>query len=229
MSGRRQKPYRIIELANDLSTEGINPAINAIEIVGDNEKTDSTNVLRKSVNYEMLRYTDLGVFRGDKLVGWLNEDEAKGYNYITGNVKHTTGHTDENGLELSFMVIKAGSKIKASVENNQPKVDVVISVQYIIAGEDGQLDLSKLENVDVVNKMAERRLTRMCEETVRKAQRELKTDVFGFGERIHEADGKYWKTVKDQWNDVFTDLQVNIKVNPELVATGDISKTIVKK
>jgi spore germination protein KC len=46
---------------------------------------------------------------------------------------------------------------------------------------------------------------------VDKAQKDLKTDIFGFGERIHSKDPPYWKTVKDNWNDVFTGMPVEIK------------------
>ncbi len=48
-----------------------------------------TEVLRNSEAFKKLRFTDIGVFNGDRLVGWLNEEEAKGCNYIRGAVKRT--------------------------------------------------------------------------------------------------------------------------------------------
>lgn len=223
------KAIKIIELANDLAADGINPVINAVELADDHDKTNSIDVLKKSSNYEKLRFTNIGVFKKDKLVGWLNEDESKGYNYIMGNVKHTSAYaSDGNGIELSSDVLKAKSKITATIDNDQPKIDIDIQVEFSIVGVKGDLDVSKVENIGIVNKMAEEKLSRMCEESVRKAK-ELQTDIFGFGERVHTKDPAYWKTVKDSWNDVFIEIPVNIKVTAKMMTTGDITKSLSQK
>jgi spore germination protein KC len=223
------KAIRIIELANNIMVDGINPVINAIEIVDDNEKTDSTDVLRKSGEYEKLRFTDMGAFSGDKLVGWLNEDESKGYSYIIGAVLRTSGSAVECGVELSAAVRIAQSRIIATVENSQPKIDVEVKVRQNIVGVKGELDVSKIENIETINKMGEDKIKHMCEMAVRKAQKELKTDIFGFGERVHAKDPAYWKTVKDNWNEVFAEMPVTIDVTVETVATGDLNKPLMKK
>ena len=218
------KAMRIVELANNLMADGINPVMNGIEIVEDSVKTDSTDVLKKSGEYEKLMYTELGVFSGDKLVGWLDEDQAKGYNYICGTVKHTSAFLDENGVELSADVLKAQSKIKATIENNQPKIDVAIKLKQIIVGVEGELDVSKEENLETINKLAEDKVKNICEMVLQKAQKNLKTDIFGFGERVHDKDPAYWKTVKDNWNDVFAEIAVTFNVTVETIATGDLTK-----
>jgi spore germination protein KC len=171
----------------------------------------------------------MGAFSGDKLVGWLNEDESKGYSYIIGAVLRTSGSAVECGVELSAAVLKAQSRIKATVENSQPKIDVEVKVRQNIVGVKGELDVSKIENIETINKMGEDKIKHMCEMAVRKAQKELKTDIFGFGERVHAKDPAYWKTVKDNWNEVFAEMPVTIDVTVETVATGDLNKPLMKK
>ena len=223
------KAVQIVELANELMAEGINPVINGIEIVGDDVKTDSTDVLKKTGDYEKLQFTELGAFDRDKLVGWLNENEAKGYNFVCGTVKHTSGYAEENGVELSYDVLKASSKIKAAVEDNQPKIDVYIEAETKVVGVKGDLDVSKIENLETIEKMAEVRLKDICEASVKKAQQELKTDIFGFGERVHDKDPAYWKSVKDNWNEVFSAMPVTIHVTLKVIATGDLKQPIMKQ
>lgn len=223
------KAIRIVELANDLIADGVNPVINAIEIVGDSEKTDSTEVLQKSGDFDKLQYTEIGVFDGDKLVGWLGESDAKGYNYISGTVLHTSGCAEDNGVEITYDVFKARSKIKPSVENDEPKISVEIKVRYNVVGVKGDLDVSTIDNLDTVNDMVKRKITEVCEQSVQKVQNELKTDIFGFGESIHIADPTYWKTVKDNWNEVFVTLPVTINVTTEMISVGDISKPLGQK
>ena len=224
------KGVKIIELANDIAVEGINPVITGVEIIGDQEKTTSTGVLTKTGGYDKLSFSNLAAFKKDKLVGWLNEMESKGYNYITNNVVRTSGFSgNEEGVELTYDVLKATSKIKASVKDNQPKIDVSVKIKYNIIGVKGNLDVSKLENVEKINKLAAEKLENMCNMTVEKAKKDLKSDIFGFGERIHAVDSKYWKTVKENWNDVFVNMPVNVKVTADVIGTGDITKTLKQK
>ena len=223
------KAMQIVELANNLMADGINPVINGIEIVGEGEKTDSTDVLSKSGEYQKLEFTELGAFSDDKLVGWLAEDEAKGYNYISGTVKRTASYTDENGIKLTYDILKSKSKIKASVINNEPKIDVYIKSTSSVIGVEGDLDVSKLENLETIKTMSANKLREICEKSVQTAQQELKTDIFGFGERIHAKDPAYWKTVKDNWNDVFSNMTVTIHVTAEIVSTGDLTKPLSEK
>ena len=221
---------KIIELANNITVEGINPVITGVEIIEEQEKTTSTGVLSKTGGYEELAFSSIGAFKKDKLVGWLNEMESKGYNYIIGDVMRTSGFSgNEEGVELTYDVQKASSKIKASVKDKKPKIDVSVKIRYNIVGVKGNMDVSKMENVDKINKMAADKLERMCYMTVEKAQKELKTDIFGFGERIHAVDAKYWKTVKENWTDVFVNLPVSIKVTADVISTGDITKTLKQK
>jgi spore germination protein KC len=223
------KAMRIVELANDLSAEGIDPTISAVELADGGIEADSTDVLRKSNQYEKIKFTEIGVFQEDKLVGWLDEAEAKGYNYITGNVKLTSGYSAvEGGAEISSDVLKATSKIKATVVDNQPQIDVEIKLKYVITQVKGDLDISKIESIEKINQIHERKITEICSKSVQKAQ-ELKADIFGFGERIHAKNPAYWKTVKDNWCEVFPTVPVHVRVIAEIVSTGDITKTLQQK
>jgi spore germination protein KC len=101
--------------------EGINPVINAVENTGEGDMPERTEVLRKSEGYEKLKFTGLGAFSDDKLVGWLNEAESKGCGYIIGAVERSIEYASKDGSEVSFEILKAKSRIKASVENNAPR------------------------------------------------------------------------------------------------------------
>jgi spore germination protein KC len=223
------KAIRIVELVNDLSSEGIDLLINAVELVDSGTESDTTDVIKQSDDYEKIKFTEIGVFQEDKLVGWLKEDEAKGYSYITGNVKFTSGYnTDEGGVEIATDVIKATSKIKATVVNNQPQINVDVNIKYVVTQVKGDFDVSKIENIEKNNQIHERKITDICNKSVQKAQ-ELKADIFGFGEKIHAKNPAYWKTVKDNWREVFAAVPVHIHVEAEMVSTGDITKTFKQK
>ncbi len=220
------KAVRIIELANDVMSEGIDPVINAVEIIGGDIPTDSTDVLKRSDNFQTLRFTELGAFQYDRLVGWLNETEAKGYNYLHGTVKNTGGLIERDGIVLSVDVLKADRTIETTVVDDKPAFSVTIKYKTVIVDVEGDFDVSKQENMPIINELCNQKIVSICEMAVKKAQEELKTDIFGFGERVHEKYPKYWQSVKDNWNAVFIDLPISIKAEGKLVAAGDIKKPI---
>jgi len=49
--------------------------------------------------------------------------------------------------------------------------------------------------------------------------------IFSFGEDIHRNDPKEWKKLKENWNQEFSELQVNNKVNAKITHLGAINNS----
>ncbi|EPR07710.1 Ger(x)C family spore germination protein [Ruminiclostridium papyrosolvens] len=184
------KTVKIIELASKLVSEGVNPVLSAVEIVEQEDKSDSIDILKRSV-VSKLKLTGLCAFKKDKFLGYLTEDESKGFNYITGNVKNTVGYLqlDEKN-RVTFEVIEAKSKTKAYMINGKPAVNVVIDLTLNIAAEVGKYDVSIEKNAEKLNSLVEEKIKKHCEASIKRTQEDLQTDIFGFGEVIHRAHPK---------------------------------------
>ena len=224
------KSIRIIELVNSIIADGDNPVLTGIEISQDEISPESTDILKQSGEYKKLKYTGLGAFNKDKLVGWLDEDESKGYNYITDNVKNTIEHADyDSKVKITYEIINAKSRTKVYFLENKPAIEVKIKTKCNIEIVEGEFDVSAEENKQVLNELLASKVKLLCEKALNKAQKELKTDIFGFGEAIQRKYPKTWKKLKDDWNDKFTDLPVNITVEAETNQLGQIKKPLFMK
>ncbi|MGI6575643.1 MAG: Ger(x)C family spore germination protein [bacterium] len=224
------KSIRIIELVNSIIADGDNPVLTGIEISQDEISPKSTDILKQSGEYKKLKYTGLGAFHKDKLVGWLDEDESKGYNYITDNVKNTIEHADyDSKVKITYEIINAKSRTKVYFLENKPAIEVKIKTKCNIVIVEGEFDVSAEENKQILNKLLASKVKLLCEKALNKAQKELKTDIFGFGEAIHRKYPKTWEKLKDDWNDKFTDLPVNITVEAETNQLGQITKPLFMK
>lgn len=105
----------------------------------------------------LLEYSTLAAFRGDKLIGWLNEADSKAYNYIAGNVKSTAGSLPcKGGGRMTMEVMNADSKIKASLKNGKPEITVLIQLENDIGEVQCNIDLTKMETIEQVEKDAEK-------------------------------------------------------------------------
>jgi len=224
------KSVRIIELVNSIIADGDNPVLTGIEISQDEISPKSTDILKQSGKYKKLKYIGLGAFNKDKLVGWLDEDESKGYNYITDNVKNTIEHADyDSKVKITYEIINAKSRTKVYFLENKPAIEVKIKTKCNIEIVEGEFDVSAEENKQVLNELLASKVKLLCEKALNKAQKELKTDIFGFGEAIHRKYPKTWEKLKDDWNDKFTDLPVNITVEAETKQLGQITKPLFMK
>lgn len=224
------KSVRIIELINSIVADGKNPVLTCVTISKGKITPTSIDQLKHNNDIKKIQYTGLAAFKKDKLVGWLTEDESKGYNYITGNVKNTIGYSYyKDKAKITGEVIRAKSTMKASLVNGKPIIDVKINVKQNIDAVSGEFDVSKEENKDVLNKLAEEKIKLMCNLAIDKAQKQLKTDIFGFGEVIHRTYPKPWRNMKDNWNDEFIDTKVNVSVKVETNQLGQVTKSFFDK
>lgn len=223
------RAVKIIELVNTLLADGINPVLTGVKIVDNKGDTSSIDALKES-DIVKLKLEDLSVFKKDKLVGWFNEDESKGYNYITGNVKNTVGHIklDEKN-KITFEIIREESKIKAYKINDKPAIKVAIDVKWNASNETGTFDLTSEQNTSKVNKLIEKEITNICSVALKKAAGELKSDIFGFGEEIRRTYPKEWPKIKDNWNDEFPKVPVTFSVKAQIGGLGESAKSIFTK
>ena len=224
------KSIRIIELVNSIIADGDNPVLTGIEISQDEISPESTDILKQSGEYKKLKYTGLGAFNKDKLVGWLDEDESKGYNYITDNVKNTIEYADyDSKVKITYEVLNAKSRTKVYFLENKPAIEVKIKTKCNIEIVEGEFDVSAEENKQVLNELLASKVKLLCEKALNKAQKELKTDIFGFGEAIHRKYPKVWEEYKKNWDNEFPDLPVDIKVEVEIYQLGQIKKPLFLK
>ncbi|UNC93842.1 Ger(x)C family spore germination protein [Candidatus Contubernalis alkalaceticus] len=229
------KSVRIIELVNDIIADGINPVLTGVEISDEEISTNMmpTKTLESLGASELAnraQYVGLGAFKEDKLVGWLNEDESKGYNYIIGNVKRTVGYVNYGEkVKVTSQVMKAKSVKKAFFIDGGPAVEVAISLEADIEAIEGDFDILKEENKKIIEELIAEKIKLMCENIVKKAQKEFKTDIFGFGEVIRREYPKFWREIKDDWNSEFVELPVSIAVETKIKQLGQITESLFVK
>lgn len=220
------------ELISNITNEGKQPVITGVDIIGvkDTDKIESKENVEKIKPMGSIRITNLAVFKRDKLIGWLNEDESKGYNYTQNEVKSTVGHLScpESG-KLSMEVIRSDAKMKGKVINGKPQIDIIVRLEQNIGDVECAIDLSKLETIAELESLSEKAVKRNIEAVIHKAQKKFKTDILGFGEAIHRSSPKAWRELKKDWDKEFVNLKVHIQVDAKIRRLGTISKSFQDK
>lgn len=219
--------YKII---NNLSSDVRNTVLSTIEIVGDKKLgIDQTNVERIKTPV-LLEYTGLSVFKEGKLVGNLNEEESQGYNYLKDELKSTIESMScPKGGHLSTEVIKSKTKVKGKIINGSPSIDVTINVDQNVGEVECDIDLSKIKTMHMINKSTSKLIKEKINKTLDSIQKTYKADVVGFGDAIHRADPKEWKKIKGNWESLFSELKVNVKVKVNTRGLGTVQNSLLYK
>ena len=223
------KTVRIIELMNAIIAEGKEPVITAVEIIGKEYEAHTTDIMKQIHPEERIKLSGMSVYKRDKLVGYLDEDESKGYNYITDNVTRTIGQLQFEDGYVGLEINKVRSKQKAYLIDNKPAIKTIIELEANINVVECNIDVTKEENIRMLEKKAAERGKEICMKALRKAQEELQSDIFGFGNTIHKRYPKIWKEVKNNWDSEFTRLPVDIQVSVEIKGLGTASKPFFLK
>lgn len=223
------RSVKIIELTNSIIADGKSAVLTGVEVIENSKDKDTVETLEE-MKTDPVQIEGLAVFQKDKFVGWLNEDESKGYNYIMGTVPSTVGYVEDKSIaKVTLEVTGTNTKQKADVLNGKPAINVDIDVNANIEGTNAEFDVTKEENIKKIEKLAEDKVRKLCDEVLEKAQKNLDSDIFGFGEVIHRANPNLWRSLKNNWDQKFTNLPVNLNITYKIRGTGTITKSFFTK
>ena len=215
------------ELISDIVSKGKQPVLTGLQVKGNQEIGESKENVEKLGTPSQLQYSGIGVFKEDKLIGWLNEKESKGYNYITDNVKSTVGHvTCPNGGEIALEVMNSNTNVKGKVKHGNPQIDIDTNLELNVGTVDCKIDLMNTKTIAELEKRVGQKTKSTIEQAINAVQEKYQVDIFGFGEVIRRSDSTYWKKVKNNWDEEFVDLPVHVKTNVKIRRVGTIGESL---
>ncbi|MCM3630598.1 Ger(x)C family spore germination protein [Paenibacillus glycanilyticus] len=218
------------EALTNLSSQGSELALTGIRVIGSPEIGETKQNVEKFLPPSRFRYSGIAAFKGDKLIGWLNERESRGYTDITNNLDSTTiaipcGEQRYLGVEVT----SSNSKIKTKVVNGKPEVEVAIRTEAnIVERSCTDVDLSKPETIKELEAKTKQSVQTNVEDAVSRAK-EMKSDIFGFGTQMEKDHPAFWNQVKDKWRDeYFPKIKVNYKIQIFIRDTGTTMNSTIK-
>jgi spore germination protein KC len=209
----------ILEFANRLMSKTTAPILPIISIF------EETGPDGKKVN--KVRITGTAVFKGDKMVGELNEQESRGMLWVIDKIKKGFVVVDapDGSGKASLSISRAKSKIQPELTDGKITINIVIEEQSDLTEYNGSRNLD-----DILLKQIEESQAEAIKKEVMAALNRsfaLNADVFGFGEAVHRKYKKDWPDLEARWDEIYPSIDVAIKVKTHVNETGDISKAVI--
>lgn len=225
---------RVYDFALSMNSDSKSIGVPVAELVGEKNPTsekevETLDVFKKTSNPLKLALTKLAVFHNGKLKGFLNEEESLGLSYLSQKVEN---------VELTFPCGNQPNKMYTSLRADVVKVELTprktgshYTMQVAVKISGGLIettcnkDISKTETIHEMEEEIEEKVTRTINTGWTKLQ-ELGVDAAGFADRIHRKYPREWKSVREEWEQEFKKMELDIRVEAQIRRPGLLQKHI---
>ncbi|AZN43084.1 Ger(x)C family spore germination protein [Paenibacillus albus] len=213
-----------------LINPGVEPSISGLRLLGNDQDVSSKSNLEKTRPPYHLEVTGVAMFRKGKLVGWLENDKARGYMFVINRMHSTIMNLSCQDLQdgIALEVIKSKTKTDVSIQNGVVKVKINVMAEGNISEVKCGVPLDDLEVLSKMEKEWGDHTIADMKDAIKNAQ-SLHTDVFGFGEVLQRQHPKQWRKVEKDWEDKFTNAEVSIVFQGQILRTGMRGKSLLEK
>jgi spore germination protein KC len=196
------------DFLNMLLTEGIEPFASQFTL-------KPLEVSTKNKSGETQAVSGIAVFKGDKLVGWMDEVETRGLLWIRNEIK--TGvitikiPEEKGGGNISMEIIRGETNIVPILKQGELKLDVDVVTELSVIENDSKVNLVETKVIEEIQTNTEEEISKRIEMIIEKAKKEYKSDIFGFGQSVYKKYPKEWNThYKKNWENEFAQTKVTI-------------------
>lgn len=200
--------------------KGINPISNSITLIGDKKNGTKKEEQENSITSAQTKLDTIGIFKDDVLIDWANTDESIGINMLLGDVKVL--YFDLPCKDKKTVITTNSYKIKNTINKN--KIIVNISSKGMINEVGCNIDLQDSKVIKKLQKEAKNKMEEYAYKAINKSKN-LKTDIFGYGNIIYKKYPKYFNSIED-WNDYFPNLDIVVNIDFKLQEKGALEQTI---
>ncbi|MDY8095676.1 Ger(x)C family spore germination protein [Paenibacillus polymyxa] len=162
-----------------------------------------------------------------KFAYWLDEEDVIGINWMLGKTKgsiikvedpktkqHMVFEVEDahskliphlNGQDLSFTV-----RIKTDIKLNENSVTSV--------------DFLKESFIRTAKEAAQDEIKQTISQSLNTLQKEMRADVVGFGTKVKVNYPAYWDRVKENWQNTFSQIPIDVQAEIQIERTGAYTK-----
>lgn len=167
------------------------------------------------------------VFQGEKMVGWFDTDATRGYMLIRGKARRDSvvvKSPDGEGY-IAIDVFKSKATLEPVVEDGKVSMQVKIMVhgriqdQTSLGGNLSGLDLQNPQVLALLKNNLAEAISNYAELSLARA-RELRVDVFGFGNAVYRKYPYQWEKIGQYWPEIFPNVPVDITVKAVINRPG---------
>lgn len=160
------------------------------------------------------------VFKDDKMVTSLDEDQTRGALWILGEVGHGVITLDYEGANVAIEIINGSGSFTTEYIDGRIKVKANVKMTGVLGELQGSRKVDPSILRDIEKACAEEMKNKICS-----AFHEIqsnKADVFGIAERFYRYHYKTWKKIAGDFDSLYENADFDVDVKTEIIRTGSL-------
>lgn len=204
-----------------LTSPGRQPVITAVKVKGNPKKGESVDNMKKTSPDAMVIIDSMGVFKGDKLIGFLSLEDIRNYLWTQNQIKSTSLSVPCGEKRYAAIRVEdSNTKLKGHIKDGKPKIRVDIVLQGSIFGSTCKGHMDDPETYKKIEEFTNQYVKDEVLKTIQTVKDDYGVDIFGFGEVVYRQDYKQFKKVEDHWDEVFKDAEIDVSVKTMIRRAG---------
>ncbi len=201
-------PVTLRDFLYKSATPGIEPVVLQVIIV-------------ENGNQKRMKLEGTAVFRGTRMVGSLNEQESRGFRYLSPHmisgglftVKSPESSSENKlGNIVTLELVRSQALVEPVITGDSVKMKIKIKAEGNFYEQQNTENLSTEEMIEKLEKAANKAIEKDIEACIKKAQL-LNSDILGWGLKISQNSPREWKKLKNNWPQHFSQVDSEISVD----------------
>ncbi|WP_028782243.1 Ger(x)C family spore germination protein [Thalassobacillus devorans] len=177
------------------------------------------------INEKNIENDGMAVFNGrqGKMIGTVTGEEAKSRNLVTGEARSGNLVVDIGDEQATFEIKGTDSNFRL-INKNKANPDLEVNIEVEASLNENFNTTNPKNKLSKYEKFVEEKVRTLAEESISKAQHELKTDIFDIGTYLHGHHYPYWQSIKADWDsgeNIFSKSNFKVKVNATIKHSGN--------
>lgn len=163
------------------------------------------------------------IFKKDKMIGDIDDRLTRGVLWIINEIEqaHVTMRPEEaKGGYISSILLRSHTDLLPQIKNGKWMMTVKVRTEDDLILNGTNLNLMNPKLVHMLEKELKKTIENRIQETLQEVQKEMKADIFGFADAFHRKYPEKWANMKDNWDEIYSQMEVKVEVNSYIRRPG---------
>lgn len=163
------------------------------------------------------------VFKGDRLIGFLNDKEARGYNMVKGKADGgvlVIHPLEEDARSISIEIVRMNRSIKINHSEGVLGITIEIKLDGNIAEQQYRGDITASDKWSRLEHLTAQLIQDEIEAAVKRSQEDFGVDFLGFAEEVHRKYPRVWSQYEENWAYHYQNIVIDYSIDVTLMRTG---------
>lgn len=220
------------QLLSDLANPDIQSTLPALEALGDIESSNEKGIDNtKSISPgTILRFSGIGVLK--KTACWAGSMNKTAKGSITFGIQWNQLQDTSTVREGEYRLISLEQRNpkKVIIRDGEPVISISVTNDSTVREVNCKhMKLSSMADIKEIEAASNEKIVEIMKHSVETVRREFKSDIFGFGQLIHQSKPELWKRLKEEKENPFMDLQIEYKAKTTIKKIGSLFESFQKE